>query len=402
MKNLDDQSNAAKAIQTVNDGIIAYCKFLSANDTSTTGAHQSGIYITKNANKILFDEPGEKGQNKDRTVKIKWQDDFTTESRFIYYGQGTRNEYRITRFNRGFPFLRPEHTGDLFVFVKMSEEDYYAYVLPTEDEINDFLDAFGMSPTDTGNIIRKEWNRPEEKVADAIKKYIGELEVDFPVSSEMSRVARSIFNDVYNHVENITMEPDKRIIEWINMEYQLFREIEFVRYGEFITNGFDSVEDFISIANMVLNRRKSRAGKSLEHSLSAIFDGNKLKYVSQPRTEGNKRPDFLFPDSDAYNDKTFPAENLVFLGAKTTCKDRWRQIINEANRIGEKHLFTLQQGISSAQLDEMKEERIILVVPEPYIVTFPSEKRSDIWTLRKFIEYVKEKTDGQFHRSLTR
>lgn len=398
MRKLDDQSNASKAIQAVNDGMIAYCKFLSANDTSTTGAHQAGIYIAKSAIKILFDAPGERGKNKDRTVKIKWQDDFTTDSRFIYYGQGTRNEYRITRFNRGFPFLRPEHTGDLFVLVKVSEEDYYAYVLPTEEEINDFLNAFGMSPTDTGNLINKEWNRPEEKVADAIRNYIRDLKVDFPVSYEMAFVARSIHNDIYDHIEDITVAPDNKIISWINMEYQLFREIEFVRYGDFISKGFNSVEDFISLANMVLNRRKSRAGKSLEHSLAAIFDGNNMKYISQPRTEGNKRPDFLFPDENSYHDITFPAENLVFLGAKTTCKDRWRQIINEANRIGEKHLFTLQQGISAAQLDEMKEERVILVVPEPYIATFPREKRCDIWTLKKFIEYTKEKTDVGLRR----
>jgi type II restriction enzyme len=150
---LDAQSLVDNAIQAVNTGKLAYCKFLSANDTGDTGGHQAGVYIAKSALAILFDRPQTKGRNSERFVKIRWQDDFDTDSRFIYYGVGTRNEYRITRFQQGFPFLRTEHTGDLFVFIKRDEEFYQAYVLSTEDEIDSFLGYYGMSPSDTGNII---------------------------------------------------------------------------------------------------------------------------------------------------------------------------------------------------------------------------------------------------------
>ena len=40
------------------------------------GGHQAGIYIPKSSVKILFSEPGQKGENKDKWVKVKWQDDF--------------------------------------------------------------------------------------------------------------------------------------------------------------------------------------------------------------------------------------------------------------------------------------------------------------------------------------
>ena len=86
-------------------------------------------------------------------MKIRWMDGNETDSRFIYYGQGTRNEYRITNFGRGFPYLRPDYTGALFVFVQNSPEDYQAFVLNTEDEINQFLDAFGLSATETNRLI---------------------------------------------------------------------------------------------------------------------------------------------------------------------------------------------------------------------------------------------------------
>ena len=330
---MDSIVHSQKAIQAVSLGKLSYCKFLSANDTGDTGAHQAGIYIAKNAVPVLFDSPGRRGENKDKYVRIQWQDDFYTDSRFIYYGVGTRNEYRITRFGRGFPFLRTEHTGDLFVLVQMDHDDYSAYVLQTEDEINEFLNAFGMSPADTGNIIHKEETTFQTQTDLAIMNFIRALEVDFPTSVEMAVMARKIYHQVFDHEENIINDPDREIVSWTEMEYKLFRRLELTRYKDMISKGFDTVEQFIKVANMVLNRRKSRAGKSLEHHLSAIFDGNSLHYEAQPKTEGNKRPDFLFPDGLSYHNLSWPSKKLVFLGAKTTCKDRWRQVINEANRI---------------------------------------------------------------------
>ena len=54
----------------------------------------------------MFDAPGIKGTNKDRFIKIRWQNDFETVSRFIYYGSGTRNEYRITLLGKIFPYFQ--------------------------------------------------------------------------------------------------------------------------------------------------------------------------------------------------------------------------------------------------------------------------------------------------------
>lgn len=383
---------AMQAIQAATQGRKVFCKFLSANDTGLTGGHQAGIYISKPAVPILFDEVGIKGQNKEKWVKVKWCNDFETDTRFIYYGKGTRNEYRITNFGHGFPFLRPEYTGALFVFVQMAEENYEGFVLNTEDEINQFLESFGLSPAETNRLIDIHNITPEAKEKQEIDRFISDLVVDFPSSEEMSAAARMIQDTVYNHIELVKTNPDRKLLDWTDAEYRLFRALEFARYGEMITRGFDSVETFVNVANQVLNRRKSRAGKSLEHHLSALFDGNGLQYQEQAVTEGNKRPDFLFPSQAAYHNMSYPTEKLISLAAKTTCKDRWRQVINEANRLrGQaKFLCTLQQGISAAQMDEMQEEQVILVVPKPYIATYPKEKQDRIWTLSKFIDYVKQ------------
>lgn len=379
------------AITSVLNSEKSFCKFLSANDTGATGAHQSGILISKTAMEMLFSEEqlDQDGIPK-RTVKIKWQDDFETESCFTYYK--SKKELRITKFGRGFPFLNINQTGSLFVFTKQEEEHYSGYFLDTEEEIEEFLNAFGISPTETNSLINSENVRAETKEQIAIREFIKNLEVDFPTSEEMSATARRIQNRAYNHIEYIQTNPDKKIIDWTNMEYSLFRALEYERYGDIIARGFSNVDEFVKVANMVLNRRKSRAGKSLEHHLAAIFDGNRIQYSAQAVTEGNKKPDFIFPSGEAYHNQNFDVKKLVTLAAKTTCKDRWRQVLNEANRMKEspKYLCTLQQGISRAQMDEMQDENVILVVPKPYISSYPRDRQGRIWTLARFVKYIQE------------
>lgn len=381
-----------QAIKDSLDGQKVFCKFLSANDTGETGGHQAGIYISKPAVPILFDGMFDRGQNHEKWVKVKWQDGSETDTRFIYYGQKTRNEYRITNFGHGFPFLHPEYTGSLFVFIKVTESDYKGYIFNTDEEINQYLDAFGLSPADTNNLIDTRIIIPEVQEKNEIEAFIKDHNADFPSTDEMSKKARMIEYLVNDDNRLICSDPDSILVRWINMEYKLFREFEQAHYKNIINGRFSTVDEFINAANEALNRRKSRAGKSLEHHLSAIFDSNKLRYTSQAVTEGNKRPDFLFPSLECYHDLNFPVEKLSSLAAKTTCKDRWRQVLNEADRLRErdKFLCTLQQGVSSSQMDEMAKERVILVVPKQYIQTYPEDHREQIWTLNKFIQYIRE------------
>lgn len=380
-----------QAVHSVLSSENAFCKFLSANDTGATGGHQFGILVSKSAVNMLFTRQQlEQEKIPKRTVQIRWQDDFVTESTFTYYE--SKKELRITRFGRGFPFLKPDQTGALFVFTKQSEDDYCGYFLETEEDIEEFLNVFGISPTETNCLIDTGKVQPQWQEKLAIQEFIENLTVEFPTSEEMSAQARYIHDKVYNHLDLVKTNPDKKIIDWTNMEYTLFRALEYDRYGGIISRGFADVDEFVRIANMVLNRRKSRAGKSLEHHLAAIFDGNGIEYSAQAVTEGNKRPDFIFPSAKAYHDMSFSVSNLLTLAAKTTCKDRWRQILNEADRLkGEpKYLCTLQQGISGAQMDEMQEANVILVVPKPYIKTYPADRQDRIWTLDRFVKYVQE------------
>ena len=386
------ESHVFKAVSLVQAGCPSFFKFIAANETGDTGGHQCGFYIPREFAELAFGTPCVKGANKDVRAKIAWNDDKVTESRFVYYGVGTRNESRITQFGRGFEYLRSEYTGALVVFAQTSVGSYRAFVFNSEEEIDEFLGALGLGPADANKLIRLDGKSPKAQEEQAFKDFIRTLKEDFPSSETMSAAARKIEDGIYDHEEHIQTNPDDKLISWSEIEYRLFRAIENDRYGKFITNGFASVDDFIEKANAVLNRRKSRAGKSLEHHLGAIFSGNGIEFEGQVVTEGNKRPDFIFPSSAAYHDAEFPIDKLVFLAAKTTCKDRWRQILNEADRFRDqvKFLCTLQQGMTVKQMNEMAAEKVVLVVPKPYVKSYPKNTAMHIVTLGNFIGQVKE------------
>lgn len=389
-----DQTQAQNAIQAVTGSALSFCKFFSSNDTGESGSHQAGIYIAKQASRMLFDKPVQNDPVWERFVDILWPNGQTTHSRFVYYD--SKKEYRITNFGRNFPFLGSDFTGALFILVKRSADKYQAFVLNTDDEINEFLQAVNLTPAQTNCLINSSAVSPRSLIMQEIQNYISTLDVFFPESSQISMMARRIQEHAAAHPEGRIKKPDSRLLDYIDVEYTLFRAVEKDRYAEVIKNGFDSIEDFINLANTILNRRKSRAGKSFEHHLSAIFDRCGLSYDAQAVTEGHKRPDFIFPSAAAYHDEAFPTDKLCTLAVKTTCKDRWRQVINEADRLKgrTKFLCTLQQGISPNQLQEMAAEQVQLVVPEPYIKTYTPQYRDSIWSVDKFIRYIQEQQRG--------
>lgn len=383
------------AIRNVQQSKAAWCRYITGNDTGTTGSHQAGFYIPKCASELLFDKPGCKGENKEKTVKIKWQDDFTTESCMKYYGQGSRNEYRITRFGRGFPFLQDDNVGDLLIIAKFTEEDYVGYVLSSDEDIDEFFACFNLAPDETNQLIDIAGTvKPDIKIVQLLEDFVSRYS-NFPETRQMALGARDCYNHAYGMSdESFKIEPDEILLKWIDTEYRLFKSMEEKVYADIISKPFGNIESFVQTANEVLNRRKSRAGKSLEHHLADIFTRNNLVFEEQAVTEDNKKPDFLFPNAECYHNLQFPADDIVVLGAKTTCKDRWRQVLTEADRVDAKFLFTLQQGISKNQLKEMHDSSLTLVVPHKYIDSFPKEYQQEISDLAGFIEMVRQKQEN--------
>ena len=372
----------------------ACCKFISANDLGLTGGHQSGYYIPNNAAKLLFDCDCRKGGNVKRDVMLYWNCEIWTDSVFTYYGKGTRNESRITSFGRGFEYMNESYLGSLLIICRRYDYEYACFVLSSGDDIDNFLVRYSISPASRCTIIDSNTApSSEERLQSSLEEAIAPLST-FPATIKMALLAQHCYNKAFGVTNSkIISSPDTIIKEWIDTESSLFYRLEEKVYGERYKIPFSNCKELIAFSNEILNRRKARAGKSLEHHLAEKFRCNRLKFDEQCVTEDNKKPDFLFPGADEYKDFSFPAEDLTLLGAKTTCKDRWRQVLTEGNRVNEKYLFTLQQGISSQQLTEMRHENLKLVVPKGNLSCFARHDVPYLMTLGQFIVLVKEKQE---------
>ena len=206
----------------------------------------------------------------------------------------------------------------------------------------------------------------------------------FPTTKVFSKYARDTLPNPVSAID----DPDSALESWMEHEEILFRALERSIVKEKLVTGFAEVDDFISFSLSVQNRRKSRVGHALENHLSAVFDANAIRYERGARTENNSRPDFLFPGSLEYHDAEIGSPPLRMLGAKTTCKDRWRQVLTEAAKIPDKHLFTLETAISQNQLQEMHSSSLVLVSTPAVLATYQAPPGMTI-CLHDFIKIVK-------------
>jgi hypothetical protein len=185
------------------------------------------------------------------------------------------------------------------------------------------------------------------------------------------------------------MDVDDKLMEWWNMETQLFKLYEKHLFDSTKDKNQNDIDAFIELSLTIQNRRKSRAGFAFENHVEQIFIESDIKYSRTQITENNSKPDFIFPDIEMYRDPEFPATGLHMLGVKTTCKDRWRQVLSEAVRIPHKHLLTLEPGISKNQTDEMKFNNLTLVLPKSIHQSYSDEQRMDLLSVGQFIHIVK-------------
>jgi len=364
-------------------------KRLSGNDTGITGGHQAGVYFPKSFIQEVFPQIN-RLDTENPSIQVPcafpYSRDCDTQLRAIYYNSkprqtGTRNEFRITCWGgSNSPVQINNNTGALFLFAV--------------GQYDDTLQAVAWVARDTSEeALIENWCGTEVEPGDFVSS------VALPVKTlsypeEWNHLFPSGV-DIFSFIEH-RLHPwrpaaniDQLLLKRRDSEYQIFRNIEDKHTLPLISHGFASVEDFVRIAQTVTNRRKSRAGHSLEYNLASIFQSESVSFSQQAVTEAHKKPDFLFPSIKHYRNSAFPENRLFMLASKTCCKDRWRQALSEANRIHIKHLFTLQEGLSENQYDEMRSANLRLVVPEPNLKHFPSSFRSELLTLRNFVDCQK-------------
>ena len=355
-------------------------KRLALVDLPDRGSHQHEL----NGSAALRSFFGDSEQTNGHLTWIRFSDDsepVAETGQFTFYDARAKSAARTGRsewrlYYSGEP-LADSSPSDLLVFAQSTSGDVSALVfakdsgweraalalfpIDGDSEQLSFVSPEALSKTEL-DIVRRtimeqlglDYAMPE--VPSLTDIVVGKFGLAFPTTAEMGILAREM-------TDSDLSDPDALLLGWIDMEEQLFRALERVIVGEQIERGFESVDEFLSVSLSVQNRRKSRMGHALEHHLAALFDAKGLNYSRQVRTEGNRTADFVFPGASEYHDASFPTERLTILAAKSTCKDRWPQVLADADRIPIKHLGTLDTALSTSQLSDMASKQITPVMP---------------------------------------
>ena len=211
----------------------------------------------------------------------------------------------------------------------------------------------------------------------------------FPTTSEFSSYTREL-----SGIKNSLEDPDGALLRWWEEEEKLFRALERKIVEKQLDKGFKNVNHFTEFAKSVLNRRNSRAGHAFENHITQILTDHHIYFDRGKRTEYKSKPDFIFPSIDIYHKASADSSLIPFLtmlAAKTSCKDRWRQITKEAKLIKTKHLITLEPSISVDQTDEMNRHSVQLIIPEDIFSSYLPEQQKWLMTLGEFIIFIAEK-----------
>lgn len=191
-------------------------------------------------------------------------------------------------------------------------------------------------------------------------------------------------------------DPDGSLVACYEREELLFRVFE--RHilerdlAPFLGITLD-VDGVLRTTMSAFQRRKSRAGTAFENQLAMLFNARGIRYSAQKYTEGKSKPDFVFPSIDDYHNPSFPVARLTVLGAKTTIKERWRQVLDEADRVELKHLVTLEPAVSSDYTTAMKKDFLQLVVPRPIFPTYTAAQQEWLMDVKGFCEMVEARQD---------
>jgi hypothetical protein len=162
------------------------------------------------------------------------------------------------------------------------------------------------------------------------------------------RLARAVMGDALSSDERLTCGLDAETELYTAITHELGER----KLKELVEAqaGFQAVASY---AMQVSQSARSRRGSSLQWHLAAVLDAAGISYTSQCTTEAKEKPDFVVPGCAQYHDDSFPQERLRMVACKSTVKERWRQILTEAERIPEKYLLTVDPSLTDDTISAM-------------------------------------------------
>lgn len=196
---------------------------------------------------------------------------------------------------------------------------------------------------------------PDEIAKKAITKGLsGKKSNPDYVKKNFSKLVEEMQSDLYK----IYLEAQKFAWAKAIRHYLKFHLDENTKLEGVVSFLENKVDDFDAFFLSVSQSRKSRAGAAFEDIIKELF--KKLDYPFDEQQIINGKPDFLMPGRKYYD---VNAPDCIVFTAKRTLRERWRQIVTEGTKGKGFFLATIDEAVSPNQLQEMKNNRIYLVVP---------------------------------------
>lgn len=419
------------------EGVAA--KRLSAVEADETRSNQHEYNATKPMLAFLG-RPEEKTRIPARFLYLADDDpEPIVEDAFLTLGNRRQGKPRAPEFRLYFPTTTVSlnaSEGDLLVIAKKRDGGLLVIIAENGSSIGRQIEwLFGFSDlAHPGFSVKAELETEQDRIEFASRFILESIGIAvetsestylddmllrfghrFPTTRIFSAYARSTLEGL-----SPQEQPDLVLMAWMEREEILFRTLERYLIADRLSQGFTDknvnlidtngflfhaennsegfvkksnrvdVDSFLSFSLSVQNRRKARVGLALENHLEMLFSENDLRFTRTAVTENKAKPDFLFPGVAEYHNPAFDSLKLTMLGVKSTCKDRWRQVLAEADRIDDKHLLTLETAISTHQTDEMAAKRLQLVLPRGLHKTYTPTQREWLIDVEAFIRLAQQ------------
>lgn len=385
-----------------------FVKKLSLNDRDwarLSNKHQAGVYVPPRERDGGFfpplitkarDDP-EADEIRETLFDIEWPEvSVTRQARLVHY-TSKGPETHMTRLPK--PAFRDLAPASLLVIGRDSRGKYQAITLDSDGSDHEILSDILDLPPDfvsglfTLQAVRRE---REEKaltfIEEVVKAYfdgsiatLAEKYGTMPTTAELALIARTRFmsEQGLKSMDPFKMAKPGDAIRAISRgtEYEIFKDlqmrgraVELVR----LVLGDDPkvltpekalraiIIEFPKIDAMLLSaaqQRKSRAGYSFEHHIEAMLADGGIPFAKQVVIEARKRPDFILPSKALYDDEGRTNKEALVLSAKTTLRERWKQVGQEIKNC-DLYLATVDENIAANAIEDMASQGIILVVPE--------------------------------------
>lgn len=385
-----------------------FVKKLSLNDRDWArlpNKHQAGVYVPPRERDGGFfpalvakerSNP-EADEIREAFFNIEWPEVGETRlARLVHY-TSKGPETHMTRLPKSaFRNLAP---ASLIVVGRNRDGAYTAITLDSQGTDHEILSDILDLPPDfvsgvftLGAVKREREEKTLTFIEEVVKAYfdgtiaeIAARHASMPTTAELAARARGRFmaEQGITNMDPFTMAKPGDVIRAISrgIEYEIFKELQMqARAVELVrlVLGDDPkaittekalrsiIVEFPKIDAMLLSaaqQRKSRAGYSFEHHIEAMLIDGKVPFEKQVVIEARKRPDFILPSKELYDDVGRMHKESLVLSAKTTLRERWKQVSQEIKNC-DLYLATVDENIAANAIEDMASQGIVLVVPE--------------------------------------